>query len=248
MSVMAFAAATQTHAVIQIDESAKAVLPKLKVIYMTVMDSDNSGSSQACVKAAQDFLNEQCVSGKEKWSSTEPSKIETIALWKKRHKQMGSPSKATCSIESLIRRVKGGKFPRSISPFVDFYNGISLKYELPFGGEDLSKIVPLGSYILVVKAAKGDEAYLELGKSSSDAVEFPKIDELIYADAEGTVCRALNWRESARTMLDKNSRNAIFVTEVMEKKEELRGMDAMLELGQLITRHCGGNFNIGVAE
>ena len=44
---------------------------------------------------------------------------------------------ARCSIENLLKRVLKGNPVGSITPAVDIYNAVSLKYALPVGGEDI---------------------------------------------------------------------------------------------------------------
>ena len=48
-----------------------------------------------------------------------------------------SRKKSPSSVEALVRRAGKGGEPVSISPVVDFYNAISLKYLVPAGGFDI---------------------------------------------------------------------------------------------------------------
>ncbi len=119
-----------------------------------------------------------------------------------------------------------------INPLVDIYNSVSLSYAVPCGGEDLDKIVG-GLYL---GKAKGGEAFFPLG-AESDAPALP--EEIIYYDAEGAVCRCLNWREAQRTMLTEETKNAILVIESINEEQAVHAQAAMIELQTLIEDYFG---------
>lgn len=60
-----------------------------------------------------------------------------IRVWRQAYQQFKTKRGARCSIENLLKRVLKGNPVGSISPSVDIYNAISLKYALPLGGEDI---------------------------------------------------------------------------------------------------------------
>lgn len=70
---------------------------------------------------------------------------------------------ARCSIEALLKRISKGGQIGTINPLVDIYNGVSLKYGVPVGGEDMDKFV--GDNRLTVAA--GDEEFITLGSDKA---------------------------------------------------------------------------------
>jgi len=129
-----------------------------------------------------------------------------VAPWRAAYASFGAkPSKFRSSIESLLRAAQAGRL-RSISPLVDLYNVVSLRHQLPCGGEDLATIV--GDIRLT--RASGDEPFRTIG---AERDEPPARGEVIYADDAGAVCRCFNWREADRTKLTLATTDAILVIE-----------------------------------
>jgi DNA/RNA-binding domain of Phe-tRNA-synthetase-like protein len=140
-----------------------------------------------------------------KFGGTELGQYPLIARWREIYKSFGE-KKARSSIESLIRRVSGGKGLYRINPLVDLYNLASLKFELPCGGEDTNKMpAPLELTI-----ADGTEEFLQLGATET---EHPIKGEIIYKSGPIVVCRNINYRESDLTKLTESTTNAIIVFE-----------------------------------
>lgn len=141
---------------------------------------------------------------------------------------------ARCSVEALLKRINKGNHISTINPLVDIYNGISLKYGMPVGGEDLDKFE--GDMRLTV--AEGGEDFITYGSDGKS--EPPSEGEIIYRDDFGAICRCWNWREAERTMLTEGTRNAFMIIEAYshERAEE---MDAALdELKSMIEKELGG--------
>lgn len=66
------------------------------------------------------------------------TEIPHVAAWREAYKSFGAkPKKDRSSLESLMRRAEGG-LPR-VNRLTDIYNAISVKHQIPFGGEDLDK-------------------------------------------------------------------------------------------------------------
>ena len=143
-------------------------------------------------------------------------------------------------------RTKMGKarpwFGGSIIPLVDIYNGISLTYGVPIGGEDIDKFD--GDVHLTL--ANGSEEFVTYG---SDKSEPPYPGEVVYKDNAGAICRCWNWRESVRTMLTEETTNALMIIETVGGEEA----DAVLEealdaLAQEIQKELGGTVRRHVAS
>ncbi|MGU8549210.1 B3/B4 domain-containing protein [Clostridium perfringens] len=167
------------------------------------------------------------------------SSNEVIKVWRDAFKKFKTKKGARSSIEALLKRVSTGKGLGTINPLVDIYNSISLKYAMPCGGEDMDKFI---GDIRLTKAT-GDESFITLG---SDKSEPPYEGEMVYKDDEGAICRCWNWRESVRTMLTEDTKNAFLCIELVDENREKEFENALKELSQLVEKNLGGKSEISI--
>ncbi|NGT48206.1 B3/4 domain-containing protein [Clostridium perfringens] len=167
------------------------------------------------------------------------SSNEVIKVWRDAFKKFKTKKGARSSIEALLKRVSTGKGLGTINPLVDIYNSISLKYAMPCGGENMDKFI---GDIRLTKAT-GDESFITLG---SDKSEPPYEGEIVYKDDEGAICRCWNWRESVRTMLTENTKNAFLCIELVDENREKEFENALKELSQLVEENLGGKSEISI--
>ena len=167
------------------------------------------------------------------------SSNEVIKVWRDAFKRFKTKKGARSSIEALLKRVSTGKGLGTINPLVDIYNSISLKYAMPCGGEDMDKFI---GDIRLTKAT-GDESFITLG---SDKSEPPYEGEIVYKDDEGAICRCWNWRESVRTMLTEDTKNAFLCIELVDENREKEFENALKELSQLVEKNLGGKSEISI--
>lgn len=167
------------------------------------------------------------------------SSNEVIKVWRDAFKKFKTKKGARSSIEALLKRVSTSKGLGTINPLVDIYNSISLKYAMPCGGEDMDKFI---GDIRLTKAT-GDESFITLG---SDKSEPPYEGEIVYKDDEGAICRCWNWRESVRTMLTEDTKNAFLCIELVDEKREKDFENALKELSQLVEENLGGKSEISI--
>ena len=161
-----------------------------------------------------------------------------IRTWRDAFYKFKTKKGARCSIEALLKRVSKGNDIGTIIPLVDIYNGISLKYGVPIGGENIDAFD--GDIRLTV--AEGGEEFVTYG---SDKSEPPYPGEVVYKDNAGAICRCFNWRESVRTMLTEDTTNAFMIIETVAGERDdvmdqaLEEMKAMIEseLGGTVTKH-----------
>ncbi len=158
---------------------------------------------------------------------------QVIRTWRDAFQKFKTKKGARCSIEAMLKRVSKGGDIGCINPLVDIYNGISLKYGVPVGGEDIDKFQ--GDNRLTI--ADGSEEFVTYG---SDKSEPPYPGEVVYKDDAGAICRCFNWRESVRTMLSEETTNAFMCIEtVAGERDDV--LDAALdELKSLIEEELGG--------
>lgn len=164
-----------------------------------------------------------------------------IKNWREAFYKFKTKKGARCSIEALLKRVQKGNEIGTIIPLVDIYNGISLKYGVPIGGEDIDKFD--GDIRLAI--AEGGEGFITYG---SDKDEPALEGEVIYKDNTGAICRCWNWRESVRTMLTEETTNAFMIIETTGAEEEDNLEVALDELQKLISENLGGEITKHIAD
>ncbi len=134
---------------------------------------------------------------------------ERYSRWERVYEEMArtaslKPSDFHASHVALTKRAFSGKGLPNINPLVNFYNMYSLKYGVPFGGEDLSTVY--GDLILTV--SKGGDLYKGIGES---IVEKTNAGEVTWKDDYSVTCRLWNWRQSDRTKITRNSKDIYFI-------------------------------------
>jgi DNA/RNA-binding domain of Phe-tRNA-synthetase-like protein len=165
-----------------------------------------------------------------------------LQVWNDAYRQFGSnPNKFTPSIVFLAKQAKAGKPIRSISPAVDAFNIISLKYLIPCGGDDLDTVendVTLG------RAVSG-ETFAPIFKP--EALEYPEPGEVIYVNrkTKRVLCRRWNWRNADFSKITPETRHiAVNVDGMMPSIERPEIEKAAEELKQLLLEVCGGGISI----
>lgn len=156
-----------------------------------------------------------------------------IRVWREAFQKFKTKKGARSSIEALLKRVNNGNHIGTINPLVDIYNAVSLKHALPCGGEDIDTFV---GNVRLTKAA-GGEHFITLG-SDEDAP--PYEGEIIYKDDAGAICRCWNWRESVRTMLTENTKNAFLCIESVDETREDALESALKALAAEVEHQLGG--------
>ena len=165
--------------------------------------------------------------------NTEFTENPIIRTWRDAFYKFKTKKGARCSIEAMLKRVSKGNSIGTINPLVDIYNGISLKYGVPVGGEDIDKFD--GDNRLTL--ADGSEEFITYG---SDKSEPPYEGEVVYKDNAGAICRCFNWRESVRTMLTEETVNAFMCIETVAGERDDVLDAALEELKALIETELGG--------
>ncbi len=166
-----------------------------------------------------------------------------IACWREAYRKFGAkPKKYPSSIENLVRRVSAGEQVRHINKLVDIYNVISLRYLLPVGGEDIDKI--LGDIRLTI-AGENEPAVVLLGENEARP---PYVNEVIYTDDLGAICRRWNWKEADRTKLTEDTTSACIVIEAIPPIERTQLEHALSDLSALVKQFCGGTYQVAILD
>ncbi|WP_312700878.1 B3/4 domain-containing protein [Sedimentibacter sp.] len=169
------------------------------------------------------------------------SKNDVIRVWREALQKFKTKKGARSSIEALLKRVDNGNHIGTINPLVDIYNSVSLRYALPCGGEDIDTFV---GDIRLTRAAGGED-FITLG---SDESAPPYEGEVVYKDDAGAICRCWNWRESVRTMLTENTKNAFLCIELVDESRIEALNDALNDLAEAVQKNLGGIYTISVLD
>lgn len=184
-----------------IDPKLFTQFPALRVGVIVIEGADNAGAGVEILKMLRESEHE----AGERYGEVQISELSQISCWRRAYKSFGANDYRS-SVEALLRRaIKGEPLP-DINPLVNLYNALSLKYLIPFGGEDLGKT----EGDIVLGYAAGDEPCVLIGETENRP---PKPGEIVYKDDAGVLCRRWNWREADRTKLEKSTSRAILVCE-----------------------------------
>lgn len=162
-------------------------------------DAKSEALLQEAESLARDVLSKQAV-----------TEIPHVAAWREAYKSFGAkPKKDRSSLESLMRRAEGG-LPR-VNRLTDIYNAISVKHQIPFGGEDLDKYSGLPSLI----RATGQEDF-ETSAAGERVTEHPPAGEVVWCDDAGVTCRRWNWRQCSRTGISDSTTRVLFILDALD--------------------------------
>lgn len=217
-----------------VEDSFWNVLPETRIAVMVVSNMKQADAvPETDRKEITQLLAQANAAADQHLTSNTISQNQVVAVWRDAYKAFKTKKGARCSIENLLKRVLKGNPVGSITPSVDIYNAVSLKYALPVGGEDLDAIV--GDFRLGVDT-EGGKDFLPLGEEESD----PTLPgEVCYYDEAGAMCRCFNWRDGQRTQLTDSTQTAVLV---MESVDPARANDlaaALDEFATLMERYLG---------
>ncbi len=221
-----------------IEEKFRSLFPNAKIGVIVCHGIDNT------IKDEGKYMDMISTSEKEALkhlNNEEFSSNEVIKVWREAFQKFKTKKGARSSIEALLKRVSNGNHLGTINPLVDIYNSISLKYGLPCGGEDIDTFA--GDIRLTT--AVGNENFVTLG---TDENAPPYEGEIVYKDDEGAICRCWNWRESVRTMLTENTKNAFLCIELVDEKRLNEFENALNDLAKLVQENLGGTCNISILD
>ena len=138
------------------------ILPEASIGIMVVRAMKTADEVSSEDKAAiASILNEANATANQHLTSNTISENEVVAVWRRAYQLFKTKKGARCSIENLLKRVLKGNPVGSITPSVDIYNAISLKYALPVGGENIDAFV--GDFHLGIDE-EGGKSFLPIGE------------------------------------------------------------------------------------
>lgn len=141
------------------------ILPEASIGIMVVRTMKTADEVSSEDKAAiASILNEANATANQHLTSNTISENEVVAVWRRAYQFFKTKKGARCSIENLLKRVLKGNPVGSITPSVDIYNAISLKYALPVGGENIDAFV--GDFHLGIDE-EGGKSFLPIGEEEN---------------------------------------------------------------------------------
>ena len=162
------------------------------------------------------------------------AKHPLISPWMTAYTEFGAkPSRYHSSVESLAKKVLKGKMISRVNKIIDLYNYLSLKYLVPMGGDDLSKIK--GDINLTF--AKGTEKFTEVKTREK---KNPEKAEVVYKDDEKILCRRWNWRECEESKITNKTEDVIIYVEGIFPVTNKKVKEICRETADLIKMFCGG--------
>lgn len=188
-----------------VDDAVFALRPDYRALLITaagIVPGPSDATSEALLTQAEAAAGEAL-------ADTPVDQLPHIAAWREAYRGFGAkPQRTRNSAEALIRRAESG-LPR-INRLTDTYNAISVLYQLPIGGEDLSRYTSSPRLL----RATGDEPF-ETVASGETVIEHPDAGEVVWADEAGVTCRRWNWRQSPRTALTDKTTDALFILDAL---------------------------------
>jgi len=163
-----------------------------------------------------------------------------VSPWRVRLKAAGAnPHDFPSSIEALMRRASKGGSPPRINPFVDFYNGLSLRFVVPVGGFDIGA---LGDGEIDVRLTRAGDTFLALDAEDPSAVP---AGEVAYVHGSTVLTRHLVWRQSRPGLIVPGTSDVVLLCEILgdvpraELLDEVRsafveGLERWFEPGSLV--------------
>jgi len=198
------AGATIDPAVLELRPDYRALLLAVDGIEPGVSDAASEAMLVAAEEEARRLLAETAV-----------EELPHVAAWREAYRAFGAkPQRTRNSLEALVRRAAATGLPR-VNSLTDLYNAISVRRQVPLGGEDLDRYS--GPPRLV--RADGTERF-DTTADGSTVVEHPEVGEVVWADDAGVTCRRWNWRQAQRTQLHDGTRAALFIVDALAPMDD----------------------------
>lgn len=189
-----------------IDSAVRDLVPDYRVLLIAVDGIEPGAGDQesaALILAAE-------TSARETLARRPVEEVPHVAAWRDAYRLFGAkPQRTRNSLEALLRRAGDG-LPR-VNRLTDIYNAISVRHQIPIGGEDLAGYV--GPPRLI--RATGNEEF-DTRTSGEVVIEHPDTGEVVWTDPRGVTCRRWNWRQCVRTALTDHTTSVLFILDALD--------------------------------
>ena len=175
------------------------------------------------------------------WGGRSPQEHPRIAPWRQAFQRLGlSGVKYPSSIEALARRALSGKGLPRIHPLVDLYNALSLAYQIPMGGHDISTIagdIRLGP-------TRGGEPFRAM---FAEEVEVVAAGEIAYLDDADILTRHWVWRQGHKDRITPQTRSIFIPIDGLPDIGLAAVQAAAAEMAGLLQTCFGADVRVGCA-
>ena len=190
----------------RVDAAVFALRPDYRAMLLAV-DGIVPGPSN---QASDELLQAAEAAAREALRGRPAEDLPHVAAWREAYRAFGAkPQRTRNSLEALLRRVPSG-LPR-VNRLTDLYNAISVRHQVPLGGEDLTRYT--GPPRLV--RATGTEPF-DTAADGAAVIEHPDPGEVVWCDDAGVTCRRWNWRQARRTQLREDTTAALFILDALD--------------------------------
>ena len=190
-----------------VEASVFALRPDYRALLLAVDGIDPGGSDDI----SEDLLQAAEASARAALTESPVDQLPHLASWRDAYRAFGAkPQRTRNSVEALLRRAAGPGLPR-VNRLTDLYNAVSVRHQLPLGGEDLTRYV--GPPRLI--RATGAEAF-DTAIDGEVVAEHPEPGEVVWCDTVGVTCRRWNWRQARRTQLSEDTSTALFILDALD--------------------------------
>jgi len=172
---------------------------------------------------------------KERFIQTGFDNIGHVKKWKNIFTIMEAGEEKESSVVFLTKYLMEHNKLFHIHPIVDLYNTISVKFGLPMGAYDRSKLV---GHVELRQAEKGEKFLGIRAKKSEETCE----NEVVYADGPGVFCRYWNDKDSERTKITPATNQFLFIFDGIDERENIQ--NAILELKTVLDDVEGFRYGI----
>ena len=189
-----------------VDAAVFALRPDYRALLVAVdgiVPGPSDQGSDALLQAAEAAAREALGGGP-------ADQLPHVAAWREAYRAFGAkPKRTRNSLEALLRRAESG-LPR-VNRLTDLYNAVSVLYQIPVGGEDLTRYAGAPR----LKRAGGDEPF-DTTADGVAVIEHPDPGEVVWCDDAGVTCRRWNWRQARRTQLREDTSTALFILDALD--------------------------------
>jgi DNA/RNA-binding domain of Phe-tRNA-synthetase-like protein len=170
-----------------------------------------------------------------------------LGAWDCVYQSFGAnPRRDTPSIRFLVAQISKGRPPRPINDVVNIFNVISLRFQMPCGGDDLGA---LDGQDVRLDFAKGHETFAPL--FNPEKIEGPMPGEVVYfaSPSNRVMCRRWNWRNAhfSRIRLQTTA-VAVNLDALIPPLSETDLHEALATTAKLLGRFCGGQISTYVMD
>lgn len=209
-----------------VDDSVFELRPDYRALLIAVdglVPAPSDQNSEALLAAAETAVR-QSLGGQL------VEELPHVAAWREAYRAFGAkPQRTRNSAEALIRRAESG-LPR-VNRLTDLYNAVSVRHQLPLGGEDLNRYTGPPRLIRAV----GTEPF-DTTADGEPVIEHPEPGEVVWCDDAGVTCRRWNWRQARRTQLREDTTAALFILDALEPMTDEELGAAADELSEYLSR------------